>query len=111
MNQITAAQLAAKIAADNHSARTAERGELADYILERIPEGYSLSPSDIFWLNHVGTFLKGDMTNENIVKAMKKAIPKDKKEFSRKIEEYSALSDPWELLIDTGICDPYCKPL
>jgi len=79
----------------------ANRESLAEYVLERLPEGYLLTPNDIRWLDECSEFLKSQPTNQSVTDATKAALEANPR----------GHIDPFELLIDTNICDRSCEPL
>lgn len=79
----------------------ANRESLAEYVLDRLPEGYILLPADIAWLEVCDEFLNGPPTKQSVTDATKAALEANPR----------GHIDPFELLIDTNICDRQCEPL
>jgi hypothetical protein len=74
---------------------------LAHYVRERLPAGYMVTVRDLRWLDECDGFLTGALTNESVTVATKVAFAENPK----------GHIDPFELLIDGGICDRRCEPL
>jgi hypothetical protein len=74
---------------------------LAHYVRERLPEDYMVKDRDLRWLDECDAFLQGTATNESVTAATKAALTANPK----------GHIDPFELLIDAGICDRMCEPL
>ena len=70
---------------------------LKEYVHARLPEGYRYFIKDDGWLDVCGQFLEGEPTNESVLTATKKAVEQ---------HGCSIHIDPYELIIDAGICDP-----
>lgn len=79
----------------------ANRESLVEYVLDRLPEGYMLLPADIAWLEACGELLTGAPNKQSVTAATKAALEAHPR----------GHIDPFELLIDTGICDRTCEPL
>jgi hypothetical protein len=75
--------------------------KLAHYVLERLPESYMINERDLKWLDVCDGFLRGAATNEAVVNATKAALD----------TRAGSHIDPFELLVDSGICDTKCEPL
>jgi hypothetical protein len=76
--------------------------ELAEYVLSRLPAGYLLTPMDREWLDLCSLYLKGGLTHESIIDATKRAYDENKIKYH---------VDPFELLLDAGICDTMLNPI
>ena len=70
--------------------------DLPAYVVGCLPEDYLLTPTDVAWLEECARFLKGGLTPANVLRAVKDSV--DKHGFNLHV-------DPYELLIDGGICD------
>jgi hypothetical protein len=70
--------------------------ELPGYVIERLPEDYLLTTKDVAWLKVCAAFVKGPMTPGTALQAVQDAVA-----------QYGDTLhiDPFELLIDAGICD------
>jgi hypothetical protein len=75
--------------------------ELAHYVRERLPADYMVNDRDLRWLDECDAFLKGGLTNASVTLATKAALAANPR----------GHIDPFELLIDAGICDRRCEPL
>jgi DNA-binding SARP family transcriptional activator len=76
--------------------------ELAEYVLKRLPGDYLLTQKDREWLQLCSLHLKGQLTHASIVDAVRRAYDENKIKYH---------IDPFELLIDAGICDTRLNPL
>ena len=74
--------------------------KLAHFVLERLPDDYMLLETDLRWLDECDGCLTGAPTNESVTMATKAAFDANP----------SGHIDPFELLIDAGICDTMCEP-
>ena len=88
-----------------------KRSPAVDYVMKRlvakVPD-YMVGKSDFAWLNEVNkAHGKKPMTNKSMVDAVKRAID----EFYANAAYPDILCDPWEMLIDAGICNTKCEPL
>lgn len=79
----------------------AQNLSLAEYVMDRLPENYLLTPQDIKWLETCSEFLNGPPTKRSVTEAIKAAVEAHPR----------GHIDPFELLIDTNICDTACEPL
>lgn len=79
----------------------ANRVSLPEYVLDRLPEGYILLPQDIAWLEACDEFLHVAPTHQSVTAATKAALEANPR----------GHIDPFEMLIDTGICDRTCEPM
>jgi hypothetical protein len=70
--------------------------DLAAYVVGSLPEGYLITANDIAWLEECATFLQGPLTAMSVLQAVKDAVAR---------HGLSMHIDPYELLIDAGICD------
>lgn len=74
---------------------------LAQYVLARLPTEFALNDSDLQWLDECDALLKGEPTNASITFATKHAVAANP----------TGHIDPFESLIDAGICDRKCEPI
>jgi hypothetical protein len=74
----------------------APSNDLAAYVVGRLPEDYLITPTDVAWLEECSNFLQGGLTPANVLQAVKDAV-----------EQHGDTMhvDPYELLVDAGICD------
>ncbi|HEY4311059.1 MAG TPA: hypothetical protein VGN12_16530 [Pirellulales bacterium] len=70
--------------------------ELPGYVIERLPDDYLLTTKDVAWLEVCAAFVRGPLTPASALQAVQDAVA-----------QYgdSLHIDPFELLIDSGICD------
>lgn len=76
--------------------------ELAEYVLTRLQKDYLLLQKDREWLDLCSLHVRGELTHANIVDAVRRAYDENKVKYH---------IDPFELLIDAGICDMKLNPL
>lgn len=74
---------------------------LIEYVIERLPDDFLLTGSDEKWLELCDSYLSEYPTNANVLAATKAALR----------AHPTAHFDPFELLIEAGICDVDCQPL
>ncbi|MBL9084754.1 MAG: hypothetical protein JNK76_23315 [Planctomycetales bacterium] len=74
---------------------------LAEYLMDRLPEKYLLTPQDIAWLEKCSEYLSVPPTKRSVTEATKAAVGAHPR----------GHIDPFELLIDTKICDTAREPL
>ena len=76
-------------------------GPLTQFVWDRLPDDMIVTDRDLDWLVLCGSFLGEVTTNESVLTATKAALRKH------------PLShvDPFELLIEAGICDVDCRPI
>lgn len=74
---------------------------LAHYVVERLPADYMVTLRDLRWLDECDGFVDGALTNVSATAAIKAAY----------VANPTGHIDPFELLIDAGICDRMCEPL
>jgi hypothetical protein len=78
------------------------REEFPGYVIDRLPEDYLLTPEDVAWLAVCAAFVKGALTPASALQAVWDTVA----------QHGDALHiDPFELLIDAGICDSSLKLL
>jgi len=86
-----------------------KKSPVTEYVISRlnkIAPGFLLFPKDFQWLLELNRCHgKTKITNESLVSAMRKALPKETEKYSKKYDKFPAMCDPWELLIEAGICD------
>jgi len=75
---------------------------LADYVLNRLPRDYLLTPRDQEGLALCSLYLQDDPSHSNLVDAVRRACE------DHGIKHHI---DPFELLLDAGICDTELHPL
>ena len=78
------------------------QSKLGKIIADKLPKDYLFTKKDQEWLDTVDNFIGKEVDNKNITKAFKKAYKK---------HGISKHIDPYELAIDSGICDHNLKPL
>ena len=88
-----------------------KKSPVTEYVISRlnkIAPGFLLYPKDFKWLLELNRCHgKTKITNESLVSAMRKALPKGTEKYSKKYDKFRAMIDPWELLIEAGICDEH----
>ena len=75
---------------------------LTTYVVGRLPRGYMLTNRDRQWLEVCATYHDDREANHSVLEAVKKAVA---------VHGCSLHLDPYELLIDAGICSPDLKTL
>lgn len=84
-----------------------KRSPVLDYVMTRLVKKYPdflVSHTDFEWLNEVNRVHgRKEITPRSLRKAVEEALPKEKEEYMKKAEKFSALCDPWELFIEAGI--------
>ena len=75
--------------------------KLAHFVLHRLPRDYVINDKDLRWLDQCEGFLRGPLSHETVTAATKAALAADPR----------GHIDPFELLIDAGICDKGCEPV
>ena len=73
---------------------------LAAYVIGRLPADYMIGPNDLDWLDLCSSYLKGPPTNASVSQATQEALH----------AHPGFHFDPFELLIDAGICEPHWEP-
>lgn len=103
-----------KIHDDNGNIVDVKRSPVLDYVMKRLTEkcpDFMVWLSDFEWLNELNRVHgKKKITNESLVEAVKESLPIYEDYFAKACK-FTALYDPWELLIESDICDTNCKPL
>lgn len=72
---------------------------LKRFVLIRLPRDYLVTKSDLEWLDVCSSFLNGEPANETVLAATKTALK----------QHPHGHIDPFELLIEAGICDIDCN--
>lgn len=75
---------------------------LEDYIRSRLPEGYLITTRDEKWLDACSKFHDGKESNYSVLAAVQAAVA---------VHGIALHIDPYELLIDAGICTKTLTPL
>ena len=91
-----------------------KRSPVVDYIMSRLSKecpDYLISMTDFEWMGEINKVHgKRKITNGSLVDAVDQALP-DEDDYAEKMKKFPALCDPYELLIDAGICDSKLTPL
>ena len=89
-----------KLMATPDNINTVSNG-LIGRVLDYLPDDYLTTKRDIEWLWRCDALLQGPPTNENILAATRAAVKANP----------TGHIDPYELIIDAGICDSYLNPM
>lgn len=85
-------------------AKIMQKKGLTNLVLKKLPDGYYVTPDDIHWLNYCSRFWFKKQDNQSIVDAVSTAV-------EEAIHTKSWMHcDPFELLLDAGICDENQMP-